>query len=229
MSGNCDRQSEVVSLTAQVRIAQQAEIALRAVTAQQPALADDSALAELLALFAAGALPAADAAQFELLLNDNDPALIELPRTLDSLSPVIDALATQMPTLSPPTQVRTNLLARIASEQTSTHPTIRRSDEADWKEVEPGQFMRVLNIDRRQKRFTALVRLSAGTVYARHYHTASEECYVLEGSLQVGAQRLAAGDYQCSAAGTWHEEQRTDGGCVCLIMAPLDQLLTHRR
>jgi anti-sigma factor ChrR (cupin superfamily) len=63
-----------------------------------------------------------------------------------------------------------------------------------------------------------LIRMAPGTVGSRHEHVANEHCLVLEGDFCVAGRRLAAGDFHLAAAGSAHEGNRTDGGCLLLIV-----------
>lgn len=82
----------------------------------------------------------------------------------------------------------------------------------------PGIRVRRLFVDEEADRVTMLVRMDAGTAYPAHRHGGAEECYVLEGDLEiVGKQELHAGDYQRMESGSLHPIQRTRKGCLLLI------------
>ncbi|MEQ1891426.1 MAG: cupin domain-containing protein [Planctomycetota bacterium] len=82
----------------------------------------------------------------------------------------------------------------------------------------PGIRVRRLHVDEEAERVTMLVRMDAGTAYPAHRHGGAEECYVLEGDLEiVGQQELHAGDYQRMETGSLHPLQRTRKGCLLLI------------
>lgn len=82
----------------------------------------------------------------------------------------------------------------------------------------PGIRVRRLSVDEEADRITMLVRMDAGTAYPAHRHGGAEECYVLEGDLEiVGKQELQAGDYQRMETGSLHPIQRTRKGCLLLI------------
>jgi quercetin dioxygenase-like cupin family protein len=82
----------------------------------------------------------------------------------------------------------------------------------------PGIRVRRLFVDEEADRVTMLVRMDAGTTYPAHRHGGAEECYVLEGDLEiVGKQELLAGDYQRMESGSLHPVQRTKRGCLLLI------------
>jgi anti-sigma factor ChrR (cupin superfamily) len=209
-------------------------------------------LAELAALHAAGALSADEAARFEHWLAQ---ASNEERQQADAYMPVVEQLCWLVDPCEPPETVKQSLLARIAEQKqgmTMPHTAIvpktphtplteggdaatklafeiQRAASAHWFSPAPGQSIRVLAIDRPQRRFTALVRLEAGAHYPAHHHSGTEECYVLEGDLRCGNSVLRAGDFQRALSDSWHEEQWSEQGCVCLIVAPLKQLLELRR
>ncbi|MBL8859906.1 MAG: cupin domain-containing protein [Planctomycetes bacterium] len=85
---------------------------------------------------------------------------------------------------------------------------------------------RKLFVDHENDRVTMLVRMRAGSSYPPHIHGAVEECYVISGDLSVGTHRMRAGDYQRAEAGSTHERQSTEGGCVVLLVSSLhDELI----
>ena len=57
-------------------------------------------------------------------------------------------------------------------------------------------------------------------------HGGSEECYVLDGDLQVGVLPMERGDYQRVDGGSHHVVQSTTGGCVLFIRCSMsDELI----
>jgi anti-sigma factor ChrR (cupin superfamily) len=84
---------------------------------------------------------------------------------------------------------------------------------------------RKLFVDAEHDRVTMLVRMRAGSAYPGHVHATAEECFVLEGDLHAGDTHLHQGDYQRAAAGSVHPMQRTDGGCVLLLVSSLHDTL----
>jgi anti-sigma factor ChrR (cupin superfamily) len=210
-------------------------------------------LDELAALYAAGALSTDEWKRFEQWLTG---AADEDRDQINAYLPVVEELGRLVEPCQPPDSVKKRLLERI-KEQTVAAPgdatvapgsdsparalreigrgatkarfEIQRGGDAPWFSPAPGQSIRVLAIDRLQRRFTALVRLEAGARYPAHHHSGAEECYVLEGDLRSGDQALYAGDFQRALPGSWHEEQWSLQGCLCLIVAPIKQLLELRR
>ena len=99
--------------------------------------------------------------------------------------------------------------------------------DADWEPTAiEGIEVRALTVDRDADRTTMLVRMAAGTSYPPHRHAGPEECWVLEGDLTVGAERMRAGDFQRMETDSVHPTQSTDGGCLLLITSSLsDELI----
>lgn len=84
-----------------------------------------------------------------------------------------------------------------------------------------GVEARRLFVDADGDRATFLVRMRPGAAYPAHVHAGPEECFVLEGDLLVGHQRMRAGDYQRAESGSTHDVQSTEGGCVLLLVSSL--------
>jgi quercetin dioxygenase-like cupin family protein len=66
---------------------------------------------------------------------------------------------------------------------------------------------------------TALIRMAPGARLPRHRHRRAEQFYMLEGDAHVRGQVLGPGDYYRAAAGTVHEDTRTEAGCVFLLVS----------
>jgi anti-sigma factor ChrR (cupin superfamily) len=104
--------------------------------------------------------------------------------------------------------------AYVAADDTAWEPTAVDGIEA-----------RKLFVDAAHDRVTMLVRMAAGTAYPGHVHATAEECFVLSGDLRTGTEHLHEGDYQRAAAGSIHQPQVTDGGCVLLLVSSLHDTL----
>lgn len=143
--------------------------------------------------------------------------------------------------VEPPATLRDRVLA-VAENRAETSPGIQvwkqwmpiafesahvvRSEQGEWKDVQPGIAVKQLYVDRERDSVTMLIRMSPGTSYGRHLHAGAEQCFVLEGDLSEGQLVVTAGDYQCLPAGSTHGVQKTHSGCLLLIVSSLhDQLL----
>jgi anti-sigma factor ChrR (cupin superfamily) len=163
-------------------------------------------------------------------------------REVESLESVLGDLAALAPAMSPPPALKERLLARVReSEPSVTQPwkqwlpatseaglTLVRAGEGAW---EPsgvdGVEIRRLFLDRENDRATMLVRMAPGTSYPAHVHGGAEECYVLQGDLDVAGTRMVAGDYQRATSGSLHGIQSTVGGCLLFIVSSLHDELSQ--
>lgn len=103
---------------------------------------------------------------------------------------------------------------------------IVREGEGKWETVAPGVFARRLYVDRTRDSVTMMVRMDPGASYSPHRHAGPEQCFVLQGDIHDGENWYHAGDFQCAASGSTHGVQRTENGCLLLIVSSMsDQLL----
>jgi anti-sigma factor ChrR (cupin superfamily) len=175
---------------------------------------------DLAALYAAGALPPEEHAEAEARLAQGDFALANELRSFDA---VVAALA-DAPPVPPDPKAREELLGRVRRQQVPPGLFVCRADEGGWTPTaDPGVVQRVLYFDKANQRVTALFRMAPGARYHAHPHPGVEECLVLEGDLRVGGLVLRAGDYQRAEAGSDHDEQTTEGGCLVLVTATLGE------
>lgn len=177
------------------------------------------ALDALAALRAAGSLSVDE--MTELNADDTvwENALGEWDATVEALS---DGVA---PVEVNPT-IKQKLLTRIAAER--THPPamqVVRSTEVWHPMGPPGISFRLLFADRGQHRMTVQLRAEAGARIPAHRHRGVEECFVLEGDLTDGEHTFQAGDYFRCEAGSHHNDQTTNRGCICLLMTAYNPLL----
>lgn len=137
------------------------------------------------------------------------------------------ALAAMVPPVAPPPGVKERLLAQINAAAAPPGPRFQFADPAGFKPTRhPGMSIRVLNVDRPRRQFTALIRLEPGGQYPSHPHDGPEECVVLEGELLVGGVRMRAGDYQRAEPGSAHADQWSDTGALLFVTGPLS-LMAH--
>src|SRR5262245_21951872 len=95
-----------------------------------------------------------------------------------------------------------------------------RSGAEAWKAgTVAGISVKVLRRDPESGASTSLVRFERGARFPAHNHPAGEEVYVLEGDLQIGRDRLKAGDYLYTPPNVTHAAS-SEGGAVFLVTLP---------
>lgn len=178
---------------------------------------------QIVALYAAGALTANEATEFERRCSTGWPEAEEL---LHALTEPIADLTADIPPVAPPSELRATILRSTAPKPPHGYTILGSDDSAFQPLPYHGITMRVLNVDRDRQTFSCLMRFAPGARLPAHPHASPEECIVVEGSLFVGDVRMRAGDYQRVEAGVSHVEQWSDTGGLAFITAPLE-LLEH--
>ena len=180
------------------------------------------------ALFAVGALAEPEASAFQKTLATSK----ELQRVVSEYERTAASLADLAPREEPPASLKDRVMAAVDSDldaqpwknwkASPTDPLFFVAAGDDW---EPSQFegidTRRLFVDKEQDRVTMTVRMAPGTSYPAHRHAGIEECFVLSGDLWVDDVHMHAGDYQRAESGSHHPVQRTDEGCVLLLVSSL--------
>jgi len=188
---------------------------------------------ELAALYALGALEAGEARDFERHLSEGCEACAAELRDFER---VAAQLALDSAPVPPPAGALEKLLSRVAAGQRRSEASpagapsgsagaadllVVRRDEGVWEETaDPGVFVKLLFVDGGRETVTRLVRLAAGARIPPHRHLGFEQCLVLEGVMRAGGLSLRAGDFNCAAPGSVHEEIYTEEGALLLIVAP---------
>jgi len=192
-------------------------------------------LLDLAALHALGLLTGTELRSFEAVL-EASPALQSAVRGFqETVSAVADLTVTE----DPPDDLKARVLAQAdgagaaqpwkswADSASEALSFVAASDE-DW---EPSRFegihTRRLFVDHAADRVTMMVRMAPGTSYPAHRHASAEECFVLSGDLWVDDTHMRQGDYQRAEAGSVHPVQKTDEGCVLLLVSSLHDEFTE--
>lgn len=98
-----------------------------------------------------------------------------------------------------------------------------RANEGQWVDTDDaGVSYKLLFADRRLGTFTTLVRMQPGSRIPRHRHMGVEQCLLLEGDLSAGSITMAPGDFNCSLPESVHDEIKTEGGALFLIVSPAE-------
>ena len=91
-----------------------------------------------------------------------------------------------------------------------------RGGEGAWRASStPGISFKVLRADKETGESTVLLRFDTGARFPAHNHPGGEQIFILECDLQVGRDRLKAGDYLYTPPGDKHAVS-TEGGCLLL-------------
>ncbi len=178
---------------------------------------------ELASSYALGALEAKETDEFKGLLGE-DPSSSE--KELKGFKEVVDLLAFSAPSVTPPSGLKDKLLQRIREKVLTKEKAKEkegflyvRSQEGEWKDIAEGVSLKRLFYDPVRQYATAMVKMSAGTRFPSHRHMEAEECYVIEGAIEMGGQLFRKGDYIRAEAGSIHKGIYSESGCTLLILS----------
>lgn len=128
--------------------------------------------------------------------------------------PPPEASSAEAPTQSRARIIKRRLMYRVAAAENS-HISIA-PEEGRWQPWLEGVGIKVLH--ERAGVLSYLLRLQPGATLPPHRHPLDEECLVLEGTLQVGADRpLGAGSYHLAHQGTLHTCISSPGGATLFL------------
>jgi anti-sigma factor ChrR (cupin superfamily) len=99
-----------------------------------------------------------------------------------------------------------------------------RKESGVWETLLPGVHKKQLHVDTQAGWQTFLLRMDPGAAYASHGHISSEECFVLEGEMQIGEVNFVAGDYHIAYGGSEHPVVTTRTGFTAYIRAELEDM-----
>jgi anti-sigma factor ChrR (cupin superfamily) len=182
-------------------------------------------LRELAVEIAQGAASADERGEFEALLAEaNQESRGEVAQLLDLAALIALPLAQK-----PPTSLKAKMLARVTAPSVAAAPSlvsfVRGDDPSGWVQLPvPGASLKVLSVDRRRGYAVVVGKLEAGSRYPAHTHLGSEEVYVVSGDLTIQGTRLEAGDFHHAEAGSRHDVNYSETGCVVLVVLSLEDL-----
>jgi predicted ChrR family anti-sigma factor len=145
---------------------------------------------------------------------------------------VVRALAYAVQEQAPPPETKEKLLARLAAERPNT-PTAShaaqqagsfqfltvRAGEGEWQELSRGVLRKQLFIDEANDTVTSLYKLLPGAQVPMHAHKGIEQCFVVEGDIQLNDDSYGPGDFTCAMSGSIHQTLYSQGGATFLIVA----------
>ena len=198
---------------------------------------NDDRWSELQALapaFALGALEAEERAEFEAALETSGA----LQREVERYAEVAVALGMSLPEVTPPTDLKAKLMARIREGLDPVARDLARAqtvdfDSIDWVEPKRGSGFDVywLRRDSETGEMAVLLRGLPGATYPDHLHPGGEQFFILYGTCADHRASYEAGDSYTYPPGSVHRDLRVTGQepCILLVIAgpggiqPLEQ------
>jgi len=160
--------------------------------------------------FVLGALEADERRDVERHMRE-DPGF---RRSVDAWTRRLTPLADRVAPVTPPASAWAAIRQRIGGGAPSIS---RRQSEGVWLEVAPRTKLKMLHVDPVTGERTGLMRMEPGSVYPEHDHPESEECFVLEGVVNIEGMDYRPGDYVIAYAGGRHDVIRSASGGLLLL------------
>jgi len=135
-------------------------------------------------------------------------------RSVDVWSRRLMHLSDHAAPVTPPASVWASIQRRIGVPVPSIS---RRQSDGVWLDVAPGVRLKMLHVNPVTGERTGLMRMERGSTIPEHDHPETEECFVLEGAVEIDGQDLRAGDYTVAYAGSRHEVIRSAAGGLLLL------------
>lgn len=188
---------------------------------------------ESASLYVLGALNPEEHSAFEEELRQSR----ELRDLVRSLQRTTGLLATALPAVKPPTELRQKILARTNSPGTRAAPArqpgegpalrfVPAADRQGWKELPVrGAWIKLLSLDRERGYAVVLGKLEPGVRYPPHLNFGPEDLCILTGDLHIGGRRLGPGDFHHADAGSYHDVNHSEAGCTLIAVLTADNPL----
>jgi quercetin dioxygenase-like cupin family protein len=107
--------------------------------------------------------------------------------------------------LAPPPAAFDRVMQAVDIAEAVPDTATQFADSAVWiRDFLPGIDQRLLYMDPASGRQSFVLRMSPGSVLPEHGHAHDEECYVIEGRVQVGGRTMGIGDFHVAKAGGRH-------------------------
>jgi ChrR Cupin-like domain len=111
-------------------------------------------------------------------------------------------------------RIKSKLLRRIAADTTERHLT-EQPQAAGWQRFGDGLSIKVLHGAGGVMSY--LLRLAPGASVPAHRHPVDEECVVLEGEVQIGSLRVAAGGFHLGRKDVLHDRLCSAEGALIFL------------
>jgi anti-sigma factor ChrR (cupin superfamily) len=164
-------------------------------------------------------------------LSASDPAIqTEASAVLEAATLAMAALT---PLARPSAALKAKVMERIrhtpqASPARQAPPVfslVRASEKEEWIQLpEPGASVKLLSLNEKEGYAVVMGKLGPGAHYPAHTHIGPEEVYVVSGDLKIGGDYLGAGDFHHAAAGSTHEINHSEKGCVIIAVLTVADL-----
>ena len=116
--------------------------------------------------------------------------------------------------------LRQRILDRIRDRAPDGTFTLRATDPG-WEPLNNGVQIRILRRDEASGDQTMLVRMMPGGVIDAHPHSQEEECFVVDGEIEIGVHRLRRGDMHIAPPGTAHQRILSRTGAMLLVRSKI--------
>ncbi|HAH10917.1 MAG TPA: hypothetical protein DCL54_03585 [Alphaproteobacteria bacterium] len=146
-------------------------------------------------------------------LRDGDPALQAATAAWESS--LGEALVTMAPA-APPARLWERIDHAVDALPDPRTIQVGRA-EGCWTEFLPGVQLKLLRPEDDSGTATFLMKLAPGASVPAHNHPKTEECYVIDGVMQIGAAHFYPGDYIAYPAGVPHTQMGSSTGGTLLI------------
>ena len=186
---------------------------------------------EKASLWAAGLMPQAEVEEWLAALSSGTAEAQAEAKAL------LEAATLSMAALTPLRRPSPNLKARIMDRIRSTPqgspktPTpgpfamIREGDTTGWIDLPvPGASVKLLSLNAKEGYAIVMGKLAPGARYPAHTHIGPEEVYVVSGDLKIGGDYLGAGDFHHAAAGSTHDINFSENGCIIIAVLSVADL-----
>ncbi len=175
---------------------------------------------ELAASYALGNLDESETKEFEELLRKKEGAV---EKELSAFSEVAEYLLYAAGPLEAPKGLEKRFFSELKkAKREDRHDEgflYVRKNEGEWVEVVKGVRVKQLYDDPARHYSTVLVKMEPGSRFPDHVHSDTEECYIIEGDIQMGGRMFHGGDYIRADARSVHEGISTVNGCFLLVQA----------